>query len=256
MTTIRRSLLALVLTALAVVTFGASPASAQAHFGGDDNEAVAINTEDGVSVFRVAFSVRWVADGVVDQTNTAAALASCVDCQTVALAFQVVFVQGSANTVTPENVALAYNDQCVECVTYASATQIVLGVDGPVRLTGNGWRRLAGFHRSIRDLEDDSATMTVAELNAAVQAAKQELISILAEEVVPIGRPQSTSTTTTSSTTSTTEPDGDGSSTTTTTVEETTSTTTEETTSTTTEPESTSTTTTTAPETTTTTVAE
>jgi putative peptide zinc metalloprotease protein len=221
MTTLRRALVALSFATLGVLAL-ASPASAQAQFGEDDNHAVAINTEDGASVFRIAFSVRWVTDGVVDQTNAAVALASCVDCQTVALAFQVVFVQGSANTVTPENLALAYNEQCVACVTYASATQVVLGVDGPVRLTGEGWRRLADFHRSLRELEDAAPTLTVSQLNAQVQAAKQELLSILATEVVPIGPPpeEADETTTTSApTTSTTDADGDATSTTTTTVE-------------------------------------
>ena len=250
MTRFWRALLALSFATLGVVAI-ASPASAQAKFGEDDNHAVAINTEDGASVFRIAFSVRWVTDGVVDQTNAAVALASCVDCQTVALAFQVVFVQGGANTVTPENLALAYNEQCVACVTYASATQVVLGVDGPVRLTGEGWRRLAAFHRSLRDLEDAAPTLTISQLNAQVQAAKQELLSILATEVVPIGPPpdeEADETTTTSeSTTSTTEPDDEttSTSTTTTTIE------TETTTSTTAAEETTTTTSTTeAPSTT------
>ena len=251
MTRLRRALVALSFATLGVLAL-ASPASAQAQFGEDDNHAVAINTEDGASVFRIAFSVRWVTDGVVDQTNAAVALASCVDCQTVALAFQVVFVQGSANTVTPENLAVAYNEQCVACVTYASATQVVLGVDGPVRLTGEGWRRLAAFHRSLRELEDAAPTLTVSQLNAQVQAAKQELLSILATEVVPIGPPPADdadeTTTTSAPTTSTT--DGEATSTTTTTVETetTTSTTTtaaEETTTT-----STTTSTTAAPSTT------
>lgn len=243
MTRLRRALLALCFATLGLVAL-ASPASAQAQFGEDDNHAVAINTEDGASVFRIAFSVRWVTDGVVDQTNAAVALASCVDCQTVALAFQVVFVQGGANTVTPENLALAYNEQCVACVTYASATQVVLGVDGPVRLTGEGWRRLAAFHRSLRELEDAAPTLTVSQLNAQVQAAKQELLSILATEVVPIGPPPDEeaeadeSTTTSAPTTSTTEADDETTSTSTTSstveTETTTSTTAADTTSTTT----------------------
>jgi hypothetical protein len=34
-----------------------------------DNVAVAVNTKDGSSVFRLSFSVRRVMDGTVDQTN-------------------------------------------------------------------------------------------------------------------------------------------------------------------------------------------
>ncbi len=239
-----RRALASVLLAL-VVLLGAPAADAQERTG-DDNAAVAINTEDGASVFRLAFSIRKVADGVVDQTNTAVALASCADCQTIALAFQVVLVRGDAETATPVNQALAYNEQCAACVTYASATQIVLGFDGNVRFSSDGRRRLAALHKSLRELEDRAPDLTVGELDAEVQAAKRELIDILANQLVVNEAGDGTTTTTSTSTTaatsstSTTEP-----------VDAETSTSTS-TTSTTSEP-TTSTTSTTAPEATTTT---
>jgi putative peptide zinc metalloprotease protein len=231
---------------LLCIGLAAAPAAAQDDApGGDDNAAVAVNTQDGGSVFRLAFSIRQVSNGVVDQTNAAYALASCTDCQTVALAFQVVLVRGDADVVVPENTAVAYNEACVECLTYASATQIVLGVDGPVHLTADGRQRLAELYRSLRDLEEQVATMSVADLHGAVTAAKEELIAILSEELVPAGAsgsaPNNPSTT---STTSTTAPDG----TTTTTTEATTSTTeTTETTTTSTTVESPSTTSTSTP---------
>lgn len=231
-----RPLLAAVLAVLLV----APPALAQ----GDDNEAVAVNTEDGGTVFDLAFSIRKVTDGVVDQTNTAVAYASCTDCTTVALAFQVVLVYGDADVVVPENRSLALNDQCAECLTYASATQLVIGVDGPTRLSGEGHRRLNDLRRSLRALEDELADLTPAELVARVSAAEQELLDIFTTELVPAGRPQredgdeeETTTTSSTSTTSTSTP----SSTTTSSTTSSTSTTTS-TTST-----STSTTTTTAP---------
>jgi putative peptide zinc metalloprotease protein len=228
---VRRLLAALAISLLTIV---GAPIVAGAQTS-DDNAAIAVNTQDGASVFRLALSVRMVVDGVVDQTNTAAALASCVDCQTVALAFQVVLVRGDADVVVPENQAVAYNDQCVECVTYASATQIVLGFDGHVRLTGDGRRRIAEWYRTVSGLEDEVGSMTVAELAAAVQAAKLELVDILSTELVenPPGGNGTTTTTaapTSSSiettTTSTTEPDA--TSTTSTTMEVTTTTSTTE----------------------------
>ena len=244
MTILRRTCAAWLLAA--VVLLGAPAAGAQERTG-DDNVAVAVNTEDGASVFRLAFSIRRVADGVVDQTNTAVALASCTDCQTVALAFQVVLVRGEADVVTPVNQALAYNAECVECVTYASATQIVLGFDGNVRFTSDGYRRLTALHKTLRELEDLAPELTVAELNAQVQAAKAELIDILATQTV-VNEPGPEATTTTTSTTAT---DGtgteDASTTTTTAGEEPTSTTVEESTTTTTSTTEPTTTTTAAP---------
>ena len=223
---------------IALVLLAGAPAASAQERTGDDNVAVAVNTEDGASVFRLAFSIRRVADGVVDQTNTAVALASCTDCQTVALAFQVVLVRGDADVAAPVNQALAYNVECAACVTYASATQIVLGFDGNVRFSSDGYRRLAALQKSLRELEDDAAALTVAQLNARVQAAKAELIDILATQTVvqTPGPPEETTTTSTTSTstTSTTEAES------TTTTEDTTTTTT--TSTTTTEPETTTTT--------------
>ncbi len=185
----RRLLAWLVAVVACVAGLAAPAASAPAAPAQDDNAAVAVNTEDGATVFRVAFSVKHVADGVVDQTNTAAALASCTDCRTVALAFQVVLVTGDADYVVPENVALAYNEQCVECFTYAAATQLVFGYDGPVRLTAEGSRRLAALQDSLREVEANADQMSDAELLAVAAEAERELVAIFTEEVVEVGRP-------------------------------------------------------------------
>ncbi len=183
------------------------------------NEATAVNTEDGSSVFRFALSIREVANGVVDQTNTATAEASCVDCSTVAVAFQVILVSGDADVVVPENKAVAFNNECSECFTFASATQIVIGTDGK-ELSENGKRRLHDLERRMREVERRANQMTEAELFAIVQQAKAELVRIFEEELVPIKSKKaaedgtgptststsSTSTTSQSTTTSTTAP--------------------------------------------------
>jgi putative peptide zinc metalloprotease protein len=92
-----------------------------------DNQALAVNTEDGSRVFDVALALVWVTDGgPVDQWNDAYALASCVGCQTTAVAFQTIIVVGYAQVVTPVNAAVAVNYACVECITQALALQLVL----------------------------------------------------------------------------------------------------------------------------------
>lgn len=206
--------------ALAVLLAATGPAAAQddGPATADDNEAVAVNTEDGASVFRFAFSIRHVADGVVDQTNTATAQASCTDCRTVAVAFQVILVSGDAEVVQPENVAVAANSECAECFTYASATQLVIDVDGK-RLTPEGIRRLVALQRRMREIERNSAEMSDAELFQAVQEAEQELVAIFDEELVPVeeagGPPGSTADGTTTTTTDGSGTDGGGTTTTT-----------------------------------------
>jgi putative peptide zinc metalloprotease protein len=149
------------------------------------NEATAVNTEDGSSIFRFALSIREVTNGVVDQTNTATAEASCVDCATVAVAFQVILVSNEADVVVPENKAVATNTECSECFTYATATQLVIGTDGK-ELSENGKRRLHALEKRMREVERNANEMSDAELFAVVQQAKAELIRIFEEELVPI----------------------------------------------------------------------
>jgi putative peptide zinc metalloprotease protein len=224
---LRRSIaLRLLVTTLASLIAIVTPATT-ARADDDINEVKAVNTEDGASVFRFALSISKVTDGVVDQKNTATAHASCVDCATVAVAFQVIFVSGDANVVVPENRAEAANVDCQECLTYAAATQIVVGIDGK-ELTDNGKRRLKDLEKRMRDVERNADNMTDAELLKAAQDAEAELIAILNEELVPIGGGSgsgTTTTTTSSSTTSTSTPSGTSTTTTTTTVATTTTTT-------------------------------
>lgn len=187
--TITRRFLAISTIAL-LPLLAAPPVAAQDDdaLGADDNAAVAVNTADGSSVFRLAFSVRRVAGGTaIDQTNTAIAYASCQDCQTVALAFQVILVQGSAGDIVPENTAIAYNEQCASCLTYASATQLVIGTGGLTKLTAEGKQRLRVLEDSLRALEDRSAELTPSELLAEVNRAKLELLAIYTEELEAIG---------------------------------------------------------------------
>ena len=155
---------------------------------GDHNLALAVNTKDGASIFRLAFAVRSIAGDVVDQTNTATALASCQDCSTVALAFQVLLIFDQS-TITPENRATAVNLACQACVTFAAATQLILGFEEPMQLTAEGERRIAELHQNLLELEAEADSLTPDELSAAVTDAKAELVEIFAEELVPVTPP-------------------------------------------------------------------
>lgn len=118
-----RRLLAAALLALCL-GIAVSPASAPAQ---GDNAAVAINDDDGSSLFRFAFSLRRVMGDVVDQSNAAVAYSSCESCETLAIAIQVLIVAGDPEVVTPENLALAINEACISCQTLALAYQFVFG---------------------------------------------------------------------------------------------------------------------------------
>lgn len=177
---LRRTLAAGVLAVCSLVLAG--PAGAAA----GDNDAQAINTEDGSSLFAFAFDIRRVADGVVDQTNVAVAYASCEQCQTVAVAIQIVLVTGDADVVNPENVAVAVNENCTSCDTLASAYQFVIGGDGPVRFTAEGNRRLREIRARLRDLErrEGEEGLTTADIQAEIDAIIVEVRDVLTNDLV------------------------------------------------------------------------
>lgn len=151
-----------------------------------DTTAIAINTKDGFDLFRLAFQIRRATQDTVDTSNAAVAYASCTDCQTIALAIQVVLVSGyDSSTVTPENLAIAINESCVLCDTLASAYQFVLTAEGNLRFTAEGNQALAEIRKALLDLRDSG--LTAAEIQAQVDALMERLAEVLATELVPAG---------------------------------------------------------------------
>ena len=139
----------LVLLATALLAAGFSAARpAFAHAG--DNAAIAVNTKDGTTVFKVAFAIRHVMSDVVDETNAAVAYNSCNDCAAVAIAFEIVLVEGSPSVVSPQNISIAINENCTNCVAVAEAYQFVLGGGtGPVHFDKEGNRILAEIRKEL-----------------------------------------------------------------------------------------------------------
>lgn len=173
-----RALLVALLAVAALGVLAPTPATA-------DNAAVAINTRDGASIFRFAFSVRRVTSDIVDESNAAAAVASCEACQTVAIAIQVVLVFSEPEVITPENFAIALNVDCTSCVTAALAYQFVIGQGFPLRLTPEGNRRIAEIRQEFQRLRE--AGLPLEELAARVDELTTQLREVLATELVPAG---------------------------------------------------------------------
>jgi putative peptide zinc metalloprotease protein len=218
----KRRLLTILLAALLGLGLGA----AQPAFAQGDNVAIAINTKDGTTVFKVAFKIRHVMNGIVDQSNAAVAYASCTECTAVAIAFEIVLVESNPTVVTPTNIAIAFNEHCSMCVAVAEAYQFVLGTGGNVHFDAEGNRILSEIRRELHSLRKED--LTIMELQARLDAIAARIGDVLANHLVPVGRPKddddvSTTTTTTPTATTTTTP---------TTTEETTPTTTAEVTTT------------------------
>ena len=169
----------------------AQPAMARAEESDDeqvraeDNLALAINTQDGSSLFRFAFEIRRVAGEVVDNQNVAVAYSSCTGCRTLAIAIQIVIVTGSPSIVTPVNAAVAVNENCTLCETFASAYQFVIGGSGPLRLTGEGQSRIRAIANEVRRLGESD--LPIEEIQARLDELMAELKHVLQTELVPAG---------------------------------------------------------------------
>jgi len=179
-----KRLLILVAAITAAASFSAlRPDAAQAS---QDTAAVAINTKDGSSIFRLAFAIKRAAGDVVDNTNAAVAIASCSECQTTAISIQVVLVTGDPDVANPQNIALAYNVLCTACDTLASAYQWALSTDGQVHFTAEGNQAVAEIRRQLREL--GRSDLAGAEIQARLDELMQRLNRVLEQELVAAGK--------------------------------------------------------------------
>ena len=178
----RRLWLLVLLVALIGVASPAASAQAQDR---DDNVAVEGNTRDGSTQIDIDFDLVEVLDGIVDQTNIAAAYASCDHCTTIAIAIQIVLVNSPVEVLAPRNLAVAINDGCVTCVTVALAWQLVIGDAQRLEFTKEARKRLKRIARELRRLERSGGTAD--EVVAGVNTALADLIDVLETGLVPAG---------------------------------------------------------------------
>lgn len=144
----------------------------------DGNQALAVNTTDGSVAYSVAFALVWAEDGApVTTANEAYAFANCSGCAAVAVGFQVVLVVGQTDVIVPENLSAAANYNCLDCLTYALASQLVLTLDGP--LDGDSkqqlealWAQIAEYGRNIRDVP-------LSEIQATLNRFKEQITAIV-----------------------------------------------------------------------------
>jgi len=92
----------LLIIAIAVLVAGGISAAGP-EVAAADNAAIAVNTKDGATVFKVAFAIRHLMSDVVTETNAAVAYNSCTDCASVAIAFEIVLVESFGYTAGVSN---------------------------------------------------------------------------------------------------------------------------------------------------------
>ena len=178
MTRLKQALVALV-AATAMLGFAvAGPTPARA---GGDNVVVAVNTKDGRFLYRVKLVVKRTNKDAVDEANAAAAVASCTDCQTVAVAVEGLLVFSDPSIFTPTNLAIAMNVDCSFCATLASAYQFAVQADGHAHLSGAGRHDIAEIRTDLEAVRRDG--LTIAEIQARVDELAQRLLRVLLTEL-------------------------------------------------------------------------
>jgi putative peptide zinc metalloprotease protein len=150
-----------------------------------DNRAIVVNTEDGSTIYDVALAFVWVTDGEpVTNRNEAFAYASCHDCTSVAVAFQVVMIIGHHNVVTPIDTAVAANYDCNNCRTHAIATQLVVTLaEEPDELV---MAQLGHVWSQLERLEDEIHLLSVEEIYLRLKSTESQLLGVLLAAGVPV----------------------------------------------------------------------
>jgi hypothetical protein len=85
--------------------------------------------------------------------NQAVARATCTDCQTLALALQLVVYRQGAVNVAPRNFAIAINDQCTRCFTLARAIQYAIPVPDPQDISPDVKALIQELNGEMHELE-------------------------------------------------------------------------------------------------------
>lgn len=145
---------------------------------GDGNQALAVNTTDGSVDYSVEFALVWAEDGDPVQTkNEAYAFASCTGCTAVAVGFQVVLIEEQTDVIAPQNLSAAVNHECLECNTYALANQLVLPLGE--QFTDDSMEQLSALWCEIAEYGRNLEGVPFAEVENRLEAYKAQITAIV-----------------------------------------------------------------------------
>lgn len=153
--------------------------------GAGGNQVLVTNWTDGSVVSDLSASLVWDVDGVIDNENSAYAFAACTRCRTTAAAFQIVASTVPTDTVVPQNLAVAANEDCDTCATTAVAVQLVVTLDGEPDPGARA--RLRDLVAEIAARESAYATADPGVIRAELRSAKAQALEILRPWIDDIG---------------------------------------------------------------------
>jgi hypothetical protein len=171
--------LAALSAALALATGGFFAAGAEADDAGTGPDQVIWAKTTGVNARDLLSGVQvgsYKGDDLESANIARADSTDCTDCRTVAAAVQAVLVKGSPHTASPTNAAIAINENCVGCTTYAFAYQYIVSTKDRIVLTDRARDRIAAIRADIAtvvnsELAPDDLNTRLRELAADFRAA-------------------------------------------------------------------------------------
>jgi hypothetical protein len=140
----------------------------------------AVHKDDRVKT-RVKWQDRNTRARTVKVRNEAVAYASCRDCGAAAVAFQVLLAS-RATDLTVTNDAVAVNERCDSCATFAGAYQFVVAGDGDLRLTRAGAASLRKLQWQVNRMR--AARLDPLEAQARADELADRVLQVLLTEVV------------------------------------------------------------------------
>jgi putative peptide zinc metalloprotease protein len=142
--------------------------------GGGDNIVSVNNTTDSSLLARSNPAGALDDGNTVANQNFAYAHATCTGCRTVAVAVQIVVVEGAGTDFRPTNAAVAINENCQSCQTFAFARQFVLSPHRRVQLSDQTWAKLAQLRQQMAS--ESRSLEPFAQMGANLESLSQEMV--------------------------------------------------------------------------------
>jgi putative peptide zinc metalloprotease protein len=95
----------------------------------------------------------------------------------VAVGFQVVLLEEETDVIAPQNLSAAVNHDCLDCNTFAVANQLVLSLGD--QFTDESMEQLYALWCEIGEFGSDLAAVPLSEIESRLEAYKAQITTIV-----------------------------------------------------------------------------
>lgn len=153
--------------------------------GGASNIVIVQNHDVGAWRTRARGTVAHDAGPDAGNPNIAYAYAQCQDCRTVAVAVEVVLLAGPVQNFHPTNAAVAVNDQCVRCQTFAYARQVFLAPDHEVVLSDQARQQVDQLDAQLDAVAASNEAFD--QMTTDLDGLTQQLVDVVQQDALRAG---------------------------------------------------------------------